>query len=244
MNANQYCRDLEAYLCRRNGGHLVRLVGPSFETVQRWFQQGIPFKVACLGIDRRVDRAEAKGPRRRPVRIEFCEADVLDAFDEWRRAVGCRRDEILATENEPAVGLPRDDAAHGGTRSVSLPAHLERVMARLTALRSGPKANPALSAVLEGVVRRVDRLMASARKARGESRSEVLAELARIDADLLAAAERVAPAGVMAQVASDAATELDPFQSRLSPAEWAAALSRCRQRALRTRLSLPTLTLD
>ena len=40
------------------------------------------------GIDRYFERYYAKGPRRRPVRVEFCEADVLDVFDEWRRAVG------------------------------------------------------------------------------------------------------------------------------------------------------------
>ena len=31
-----YCREVEAYLCRRNGGHLIRLVGPSFELVRDW----------------------------------------------------------------------------------------------------------------------------------------------------------------------------------------------------------------
>jgi hypothetical protein len=88
MESDSYCRDVEAHLCRRNGGHLVRLVGPSFETVVAWAAKGIPLKVAMTGIDRYVERAAAKGPRRRPIRVEFCEADVLDAFDEWRRAVG------------------------------------------------------------------------------------------------------------------------------------------------------------
>ena len=40
------------------------------------------------GIDACFERYYAKGPRRRPMRVEFCEADVLDVFDEWRRAVG------------------------------------------------------------------------------------------------------------------------------------------------------------
>ena len=56
--------------------------------MSRWEAQGIPLKVACAGIDRYFERYYRKGPRRRPVRIEFCEADVLDAFDGWRRAVG------------------------------------------------------------------------------------------------------------------------------------------------------------
>ena len=84
----EYCRQLEAYLCRKNDGHLIRIVGPAFEQVCGWSTRGIPLKLAMRGIDRYFERYYAKGPRRRPVRVEFCEADVLDVFDEWRRSVG------------------------------------------------------------------------------------------------------------------------------------------------------------
>src|SRR5262245_27826548 len=87
-DAAEYCRAIEAYLCRKNEGHLIRIVGPSFELVCGWAAKGIPLKVACQGIDRCVERYYAKGPQRRPVQIDFAKADVLDAFDEWRRAVG------------------------------------------------------------------------------------------------------------------------------------------------------------
>ena len=83
-----YCRQLETYLCRKNDGHLIRIVGPAFEQVCGWAARGIPLKIAMRGIDRYFERYYAKGPRRRPVRIEFCEADVLDVFDEWRKSVG------------------------------------------------------------------------------------------------------------------------------------------------------------
>ena len=86
--AADYCRHIEAYLCRKNDGHLIRIVGPAFDVVSRWEAQGVPLNVACAGIDRYFERYYKKGPRRRPVRVEFCEADVLDAFDGWRRAVG------------------------------------------------------------------------------------------------------------------------------------------------------------
>ena len=88
VTAESYCRELEAYLCRKNDGHLVRIVGPAFEQVCGWAARGVPLKIAQRGIDRYFDRYYARGPRRRPVRIEFCEADVLDTFDEWRRATG------------------------------------------------------------------------------------------------------------------------------------------------------------
>ena len=59
-----------------------------FEQVSGWAAQGVPLAVAFRGIDRYCERYYAKGPRRRPVRVEFCEADILELFDDWRRAVG------------------------------------------------------------------------------------------------------------------------------------------------------------
>ena len=84
----EYCRELETYLCRKNGGHLIRIVGPAFERVKGWAEQGVPLALAIRCVDRCCERARARGARRRPVRIEFCEADILELFDDWRRAIG------------------------------------------------------------------------------------------------------------------------------------------------------------
>src|SRR4029453_9178311 len=115
-----YCRQLESYLCRKNDGHLIRIVGPAFEQVCGWAARGIPLKLAMRGVDRYFERYYAKGPRRRPVRIEFCEADVLDVFDEWRRALGVSAERQGSGAQNAASG-----ADVSGPRS-SLPAHLER----------------------------------------------------------------------------------------------------------------------
>jgi len=80
-----YCREIEAYLCRKNDGHVIRVVGPSFDLVARWAAKGVPINVAYEGIDRYFERYYRKGPRRRPVKIDFCEPDVLDVFDEFSR---------------------------------------------------------------------------------------------------------------------------------------------------------------
>ena len=85
---DEYCREIETYLTRKNDGHLIRVVGPSFEVVSGWAAQGVPLKIVLAGIDRYFERYYRKGPRRRPVKIDFCDADVLDVFDEWRRATG------------------------------------------------------------------------------------------------------------------------------------------------------------
>src|SRR5262245_64909176 len=84
----EYCRQVESYLCQKNAGHLIRIVGPAFEQVCSWAERGVPLKVAFRGIDQYCERYYAKAPRRRPVRIEFCEADILELFDDWRCAVG------------------------------------------------------------------------------------------------------------------------------------------------------------
>ena len=130
-DAGSYCRAVEAYLCRKNAGHLIRIVGPAFEQVCGWAARGIALAIVYRGIDRYFERYDAKGPRRRPARVEVCEADILDVFDEWKRAVG-------VTAGAPVDDTSSDEGA-ATRRRASLPAHLDRVVARLTALRSGER---------------------------------------------------------------------------------------------------------
>ena len=68
---SEYCRQIESYLCGKNEGHLIRIVGPVFEQVSGWAAQGVPLAVAFRGIDQYCERYYAKGPRRRPLRVEF-----------------------------------------------------------------------------------------------------------------------------------------------------------------------------
>ena len=112
IDVDSYCRDLEAYLCRKNDGHLIRIAGPAFERVLGWARQGIPPKIVEAGLDRYFERYYRNGPRRRPVRIEFCEADVLDAFDGWRRAVG-----VSAVSPDAAGGPDVEEPIPGPGRS-------------------------------------------------------------------------------------------------------------------------------
>ena len=81
MSPAEYVRAIEAHVCQKNDGHLIRVVGPAFEVVCAWERQGIPLKVALRGIDRYFERYYRNGPKRRPVRVEFCDTDVLETFD-------------------------------------------------------------------------------------------------------------------------------------------------------------------
>lgn len=256
MDPDEYCRELEAYLCRKNDGHLIRIVGPSFERVCGWAAQGIPFKVAARGIDRYFERYYAKGPRRRPVRIDFCEADVLDVFDEWRRAVGIAG---RPAEHDPApeasdgsIGNggasagerePSDTAAATSSRGPSLPAHLERAIARLTVLRARQDLPDALHAMIDRAVRELDAERAGARQVRGEARSRLLERLRALDGELVEAAETALDDGARDALAREAAEDLAPFRARMAAEVFASALEAGRRRLVRQQIGLPTLTL-
>jgi hypothetical protein len=202
-----YCREVEAYLCRKNEGHLIRIVGPAFEQVCGWATKGVPLRVATAGIDRYFERYYAKGPRRRPVRVEFCEADVLDVFDEWRRAVGVTTAEVEPAGTEAAAEEP-------GRRHGSLPAHLERVIARLTALRAGEDRS--LDALIEEMVRELDLARAAAKGIRGEARRVLLDRLRVLDRTLLDAAYARCDTAARQALGAEADAELAPFRERMS----------------------------
>lgn len=231
-----FCRDVEAYLCRKNDGHLVRIVGPAFEQVRGWAARGIPLKVVHRGIDRYFERYYAKGPRRRPVRVEFCEADVLDVFDEWRRSVG-----VVETSGTEADA--RDPAGERSARPrESLPAHLEKVVARLTTRRGG--ADRTLDTALDAIVRELDAARAGATGLRGERRDALLARLRELDAVLLAAAREGCDAGVLGTLASDADAQLAPFRDRMAAAVYAQSHRACVDRLVRERFQLPAIAFD
>ena len=236
-DVDAYCRDLEAYLCRKNDGHLIRITGPAFERVVAWSQQGIPIKVAQAGIDRYFERYYRKGPRRRPVRIDFCEADVMDAFDDWRRALG------LAMVAPDAAGGPNvEDPVPGAGRSRrSLAAQIESAVARLTLLRGSDQAGPMLGPALETAVRALDTLQPGATKARGEAREALLRRLVEIDTELVAAATAALPAPDRTAAEKEADDELAPFRLRMTPEAYAQSRRAAIDRLVRLHFGLPTL---
>jgi hypothetical protein len=189
-----YCREIEAYLCRKNDGHLIRVVGPSFDIVSRWAEQGVPLKVACEGIDRYFARYYRKGPRRRPVKIDFCEADVLDVFDEWRRAVGVISPATPATPATPAdpeSRIPNPESLANPESRIPNPGSPANPKSRIPNPESpaNPKSripNPeSLPSHLERVVMRL-----SAARARGSLGEAFDALIDRVAAELDAARAR------------------------------------------------------
>ena len=187
----------------------------------------MPLQVVVRGIDRKLERYLAVGRTRRPLRIEHCESDVLDVFDEWRRAVG-----VAVIPDRPV------DDARGGFRpcrptrptglsdaACSLPAHIDRVLTRATNQLAQREAAPGIHAALERMIADVDDLRHAARGARGETRADLVERLATIDQALIAAA-RTAAGSALEGLQDAARTELAPFKTRMAEAPFARALAR------------------
>jgi hypothetical protein len=245
-----FCREIEKYLCRKNDGHLIRVTGPSFGLVAGWAAQGVPLKVAFKGIDRYFERYYRNGPRRRPVKIDFCEADVLDVFDEWRRAVGvvalARESHIANQESqipEPASqnANPESRIPSPEPRRPSLTAHLERALLRLSEGRAAGIITGALDPLIDRVSRELDAVRAKPGGLRGEYRSAAIARLTELDAELVRSARALVDQAALAAMQHEADDDLAPFRAGMSAEAYTRARDAAVNRLVRERFGLPTI---
>ncbi|MFI5179151.1 MAG: hypothetical protein ACHQO8_11330 [Vicinamibacterales bacterium] len=234
LDVGAYCRQVEDYLTRVNGGHLVRIVGPGFELVRGWAEEGIPLSVVRRGIDFKAERQRA-GQAKRPLRIEFCEADVRSLYDNWRRAVGlsARRDEV---EDET-----RPDAADEDRRRPSLSKHLDRVVERLSRAAGRLDVPESVRETVAALLADTTALRDAAKKARGEARAAIADQLAPLDARLLGDARAAASPELRASLEQAASRELAAYRDRLPAGRWDEAVSATVDRLLRDLWSLPTI---
>jgi hypothetical protein len=229
---DDYCRQIETHLCQKNDGHLIRVVGPSFDIVSGWAEQGVPLKIAYAGIDRYFERYYSKGPRRRPVKIDFCEADVLDVFDEWRRAVG-----MSSTSALSEISNLHSAVSH----RVSLPAHLERVVLRLTSARASGSLGDEFDALIDRAAAELDAARAKAGGLRGVARQALLDRLNALDAELIEQARATLDDETRAALLREAESELAGFRTGMTDAAFARARQAAVDRLVRERVQLPIL---
>lgn len=230
-----YCRDVEAHLTRVNGGHLVRIVGPGFVLVRQWAEEGVPLSAVYRGIEQKAERHKA-GAARRPLRIEFCDADVREVFDAWRRAIG-------VTTGAGGVDAARSDPPDRGSGPArkATTRELDRAIDRLVATAGRLEFPEALRMQVNVVLDRVITMRDGIKGTRGAARDALLAPLPASDQDLLAAAHAAVPAEVLAGVRAEAETDLAPFRPRLSQDAWDRALSITVDRGVRAHFGLPDL---
>ena len=240
---DEYCREIETYLCQKNDGHLIRVVGPSFGVVSGWAEQGVPLKIAFAGIDRYFERYYRKGRRRRPVKIDFCDADVLDVFDEWRRATGVpavSASSAAISHQSPAIS---DQPSAISNRGVSLPAHLERVVRRLTSARAAGALGDEFDALIDRASAELDAARVKAGGLRGEARQALLDRLAVLDAEIVRQARATLDEGARLALAREAEDELAGFKSGMTAEAFARARDAAIDRLVRERVKLPTIAL-
>jgi hypothetical protein len=233
LHVADFCREIESYLCRKNDGHLIRVTGPSFDLVAGWAKRGIPIKVAFKGIDRSFERYYRKGPRRRPVRIDFCEADVLDVFDEWQRATGV----AVPAEHDAPDGGKSDTAP----RLSSLPKHLERVVLRLTSARTSGLLDAGFDALIDRASAELDAARTPGHGLRGEARQALIDRLELLDAQLLQQAHTLLDDESRARLGREADEDLAPFRSGMSADALARAREAAIDRLVRERYKLPVV---
>jgi hypothetical protein len=168
------------------------------------------------------------------MRIEFCEADVVEAFEDWRRAVGAESAEGAAEGAAPAKSP---------TRKGPLAVHIQRTVTRLLAPR-GIAVDADYDAQLRRIIEELDVLAVEAKNARGEKRVGIIERLAVLDRQLIELARGRVDERTTAALQSEADAELSPFLDRMP----AGSVPRLRQlafeRFLRDALNLPVVSYE
>ena len=217
MNVGAYCRAVESYLCRKNDGHLVRIVGPSFDLVCNWANNNIPLSVVERAIDSTYVRYYASGRTRRPVRIEYCEHDVLDLYGEWKRAVGLTD----GTEADMVAPSGENDEVFTDSRHPrrSIATHLNEVANRLSAWMSEQHSfsgSTELDRQVVEIMSAIEAARVGAEKLRGKERLAVIERLQMFDGALLASARAAVDGNVLERLHLEAIELLEPFRSRMA----------------------------
>jgi len=236
IDVGDYCRQVEAHLTRVNGGHLVRIVGPGFMLVRQWADDGVPLSAVFRGIEQKAERHKA-GAAKRPLRIEFCEADVREVYETWRRAIGVG----TGPESEAAADAPQTDRGSGPARRATT-RELDRAVERLVAVAGRLDWSETFRDGVNGVLDRLLVIRDEVKGTRGAARDTLLAPLRALDRDLISLARGAVAADVLASIRGEAERDLEPFRSRLSPEAWQQAMDVTIDRNVRAHVGLPDLS--
>jgi hypothetical protein len=124
----------------------------------------------------------------------------------------------------------------------SLPAHLERVIARLTTLRASEDRS--LDSAVDAIVRELDASRARAKTVRGDAREILLDRLRELDTSLVEAVRAQCGAETLEKFAAEADEELRPFRGRMPSEAYQQSHRACVDRLLRDRARLPTIAYE
>jgi hypothetical protein len=177
------------------------------------------------------------------VKIDFCEPDILDVFDEWRRAVGLSVG-ARAFQASDADGSHQPHATGRQspvTSRQSLPAHLERVLTRLTAARASGSLGDPFDALIDRVSTELDAARGAAGGLRGAARQALIDRLADIDAEMLQRTRALLDDTVREALDREADEELAGFRIGMNADAFARAHAAAVDRLVRDRFRMPTI---
>lgn len=230
-----YCRQVEAHLTRINGGHLVRVVGPGFALVKQWADEGVPLSIVFRGIEQKAER-HAAGASKRPLRIEFCEADVRVLYDDWRRAIGGAAAFGAGAPPEAGSAPPQAEPKRRPASKT-----IERAIERLGRLAGRLELSGEFRDAVSQVIEQLSALREELARTRGPAREHLLERLVPLERRLLDQARRVVPADVLRGITAQAEQDLATYRDRMSPEAWARAVSVTVDRGVREHVGLPVL---
>ena len=137
-----------------------------------------------------------------------------------------------------------DDSRLESRKGPSLPAHIERVLLRLTTARVQETLPPAAEALLDRVSHELDVARASSRGLRGEARFALIGRLAALDIEVMQVARESLDPTVQDELNRQAAAELEAFREQMTPDRFSRAHDIAVVRLIRERLALPTIAFD
>jgi hypothetical protein len=234
LDIGEFCRRVEEHLARVNEGQIIRVVGPAFELVRGWALEGMPLSVVAHGIDLKAERHRA-GRSTRPLRLEFCDADVREVYTRWRRSVGLS---ALAPEPDGAT------EPIGIEKQPSLSRQVDRALDKLSRVAGRLDLAERFRDEVSRSIEELSTIREAARTARGDARKKLTARLSPIDAALVRAGRDAVGSDALERLRGDAETDLAPYRPRLSPDVWRQSVDRALDQLVRDHLGLPTLTFD
>jgi len=132
--------------------------------------------------------------------------------------------------------------SRAGSRQ-SLPAHLERVVTRLTSARASGTLGDGFDELIDRVARELDAARAETRGLRGEARQALIDRLAALDRELVQRARTLLDESAREALGRDADEELEPFRAAMPAPAFARAREAAIDRLVREQLGLPTISL-
>lgn len=216
----------------------MRIVGPGFMLVRNWAEEGVPLSAVFRGIEQKAERHKA-GAAKRPLRIEFCEADVREVYDAWRRAIGVSGAAVDAGDDAAAAG-PVGERGSGSARRVTT-RDLDRAVDRLIATAGRLQLPEPLRDEVNRVLEQVLQVRDAVKGSRGAAREGHLTALPELDRSMMAVAQAVIASDALTPIREDAEQDLEPFRARLASEAWEQAVQVTVARGVREHFGLPNL---